>query len=159
MRVVMIRRTAKNLVLLSVLVFCGSAFALDHNDGKNSYEDIAAVEIPSVNPSKTIVGQDFSYPRGIPLIKAYSIEIAAGMQTALHKHSVPLFAHVVSGTLEVDYGSKGKRIIKAGTSYIEAMNWCHLGKAVGNQPVRVEGVYLGEVNPDHIQPESCLKPD
>lgn len=153
------KTAAKTTLLLFFVAYCGSAVALDHEDGKNSYEDITAVEIPSVDASKTILGQEFKYPSGIPLIKAYDIEIPAGSQTSLHKHSVPLFAHVISGELEVDYGSRGKRIIKAGTWYVEAMGWCHLGRAIGNQPVKIIGVYLGQVNPEQIKPENCAKPE
>ena len=159
MRFIMCKTAAKQTLFIVSVAFCGSAVALDHNDGKNPYEDITAVEISAVDTSRTIIGQDFKYPSGVPLIKAYAIEIPAGRQTALHKHLVPLFAHVISGELEVDYGSKGTRIIKAGTWYVEAMNWCHLGKAVGDQPVKVVGVYLGQIDPEQIKPENCAKPD
>ena len=85
--------------------------------------------------------------------------IPPGKQTSLHSHAIPLYAYIVSGELEVDYGSKGKRTFKAGTSYIEAINWCHIGKSMGGKPVRIIGVYLGQENPDQIAPTDCKKAD
>lgn len=159
MQSVIYKTGIKSSLFSLILMLSMSVFALDHNDGKQLYEDITAVEIPNITPSKTILGQDFKYPAGVPLIKAYNIEIPPGKQTTLHKHAVPLYAYIVSGDLEVDYGSKGKRVFKAGTSYVEAINWCHLGKTIGNQPVKVIGIYLAQVNPDQVKPETCAKPD
>jgi quercetin dioxygenase-like cupin family protein len=105
------------------------------------------------------LGQDFKYPTGQPLIKAFLIDIPVGKQTSLHKHAVPLFVYVLSGELEVDYGSKGKKTFKSGTSYVEAIDWCHLGKASGKLPVKIIGVYLGQEKPDQIKPEACTKPN
>jgi len=147
----------KLLFLTSVAVFSSHAAALTHVDGSNPYEDIEASIIPIEQAPKTILGQDFKYPAGQPLIKAFDILIPAGKQTSIHKHAIPLFIYVVSGDLEVDYGSKGKKIFKPGTSYIEAIEWCHVGKVAGKNPVKIIGIYLGEQNPDQIKPESCAK--
>lgn len=135
------------------------SLALTHVDGAVAYEDIEATEILIAQSPKTILGQDFKYPTGQPLIKAFLIDIPVGKQTSLHKHAVPLFVYVLSGELEVDYGSKGKKTFKSGTSYVEAIEWCHLGKASGKLPVKIIGVYLGQEKPDQIKPESCTKPN
>jgi len=146
------------LLFLSVAgLFVSHVLALTHLDGSVPYEDISAVVIPLEQSPKTILGQDFKYPAGQPLIKAFNIDIPVGKKTALHKHAIPLFVYVVSGELEVDYGSKGKKMFKPGTSFIEAIEWCHFGRAVGKKPVKIIGVYLGEQNPDQIKPESCSK--
>ncbi len=135
------------------------SLALTHVDGAVAYEDIEATEILIAQSPKTILGQDFKYPTGQPLIKAFLIDIPVGKQTSLHKHAVPLFVYVLSGELEVDYGSKGKKTFKSGTSYVEAIEWCHLGKASGKLPVKIIGVYLGQEKPDQIKPEACTKPN
>ncbi len=109
--------------------------------------------------AKTIIGQDFRYPSGSPQIQAFEIEIPPGQQTTLHRHAIPLFAYIASGDLELDYGSKGKRIVRAGSSFVEAINWCHFGKPLGNQSVRIIAVYLGQKNPDLAISEDCTKPD
>ena len=145
--------------VLSMGMTATQSLAVTHVDGAVAYEDIEATEILIAQSPKTILGQDFKYPAGQPLIKAFLIDIPVGKQTALHKHAVPLFVYVVSGELEVDYGSKGKKTFKAGTSYVEAIEWCHIGKASGKLPVKISGVYLGQEKPDQIKPESCTKPN
>jgi mannose-6-phosphate isomerase-like protein (cupin superfamily) len=144
---------------VGLLVIGINAFALTHIDGQVAYEDIDATPIVITGAPKTTLGQDFKYPAGQPLIKAFNIDIPVGKQTSLHKHFVPLFVYIVSGDLEVDYGSKGKKIYKAGTSYVEAIDWCHIGKAAGKAPVKIIGVYLGEQTPDQIKPDTCAKPN
>lgn len=136
-----------------------NAFALTHLDGRVPYEDIEATPITIVGAPKTTLGQDFKYPSGQPLIEAFNIEIPVGKQTDLHKHLVPLYIYIVSGDLEVDYGSKGKKIYKPGTSYVEAIDWCHIGMVAGKLPVKVIGIYLGEKTPDQIKPVPCAKPN
>lgn len=131
------------------------AVALDHNDGKVPTENISSIAIKMPFPSTTILGQDFSYPSGVPLIEAFSIEIPPGKQTPLHKHAIPMYAYITAGELEVDYGSKGKRTLKVGTAFVEAINWCHFGRAVGTEPVKILAVYLGQREPNQIQPEIC----
>ena len=139
---------------LIIMLAIPSAFALETNKAQ---EGITAKPIPLQSESKTVIGQDLKYPKGTPMIKAFEIEIPVGQQTTLHRHAIPLFAYIVSGELEVDYGSKGKRMIKAGTSFMEAIDWCHYGKAVGNQPVKIIGVYLGQQKPDTALSEDCKK--
>jgi quercetin dioxygenase-like cupin family protein len=136
-----------------------NTYALTHVDGPVAYEDIEATPIVIAGAPKTTLGQDFKYPAGKPLIKAFNIEIPVGKQTSLHKHLIPLFVYVVSGDLEVDYGSKGKKTYKAGASFVEAIDWCHFGKVAGKVPVKIIGVYLGEQVPDQIKPDDCAKPN
>lgn len=148
-------------VALSVvaLLMSSQAVALDHNDGKVQSENTSSIGIKMPFPSKTILGQDFSYPTGVPLIEAFTIEIPPGGQTPLHKHSIPMYAYITAGELEVDYGSKGKRTIKAGAAFVEAINWCHFGRAVGDEPVKILAVYIGQREQNQIQPETCTSAD
>lgn len=152
-------KLSKLLFTVGLLLIGINAFALTHIDGQVPYEDIDATPIVITGAPKTTLGQDFKYPAGQPLIKAFNIDIPVGKKTSLHKHLIPLFVYVVSGDLEVDYGSKGKKTYKAGTSYVEAIDWCHLGKAAGKAPVKIIGVYLGEQTPDQIKPDTCAKPN
>ena len=149
----------KKVIATTLVLISANALALTHLDGKVAYEDIEASTITIVGAPKTTLGQDFKYPSGQPLIEAFNIEIPVGKQTDLHKHLVPLYIYIVSGDLEVDYGSKGKKIYKPGTSYVEAIDWCHIGKVSGKAPVKVIGVYLGEKTPDQIKPVPCAKPN
>lgn len=147
--------------LIAIALFTASAnvLAVSHVGGEVPYENIEATVIPLVDGPKTILEQSFKYPSGTPLINAFNINIPVGKKTSLHKHAVPLFVYVVSGEMIVDYGSKGKRTFKAGAAYIEAIEWCHIAQAVGNQPAKIIGVYLGQEKPDQIKPETCSKPN
>jgi quercetin dioxygenase-like cupin family protein len=148
------------LIVASFILVSGPIYAQQKSvQGSVAYEQVTAKPILLEQGPKTIIGQDFKYPSGTPLIKAFDITIPPGKQTSLHSHAIPLYAYVISGELEVDYGSKGKRVFKAGSSYIEAINWCHSGKSLGGKPARLIGVYLGQENPDQIAPIDCKKPD
>ena len=153
-------RTSSRLLgslVLFVIALAGPApaLALDYQAGSDPYQDIRAVPIPVELPSKTVLGQDFKFPAGVPLVKAFNITIEPGKKTALHKHAIPLLAYIVSGKLGVDYGSRGERSFSPGEAYIEAIEWCHIGYAIGDEPVEVLGFYLGQQNPDQIKPEPC----
>jgi quercetin dioxygenase-like cupin family protein len=131
------------------------AEAIDHQPGPNPYQDIHALPIPMEQPSTTVLGQAYTFPSGTPLIKVFRITIAPGMKTAPHQHAIPLLAYVLSGELGVDYGSRGKRTFSAGQSYVEAIEWCHVGYGVGDEAVEILGIYLGQQDPDQIKPEPC----
>ena len=147
------------LLAIALLTLTANVMAVSHVSGGVPYENIEATVIPLVDGPKTILGQSFKYPSGTPLINAFNIDIPVGKKTSLHKHAVPLFVYVVSGEMIVDYGSKGKRTFKAGAAYIEAIEWCHIAQAVGNQSTKIIGVYLGQEKPDQIKPETCTKPN
>ncbi|MEE3329797.1 MAG: cupin domain-containing protein [Myxococcota bacterium] len=132
-----------------------AASAIDHQSGTAPYQAISAVAIPIEEASKTVLGQTYAFPAGTPLIKIFKITIEPGMKTGPHKHEIPLLAYVLSGELGVDYGSRGKRSFAAGQSYIEAIDWCHVGYAAGDEAVEILGVYLGQQEPDQIKPERC----
>ena len=145
------------VVLLTAGLFLhGNAWASE--ESAKVFKTIRVKPIPMEN-AKTIIGQDFLYPGGTPQIQVFEIEIPPGQQTTLHRHAIPLFAYIASGDLELDYGSKGKKIVRSGSSFVEAINWCHFGKPLGNQSVRIIAVYLGQKNPDLAISEDCTKPD
>jgi quercetin dioxygenase-like cupin family protein len=145
------------VVLLTAGLFLyGNAWASE--ESAKASKTIRVKPIPMEN-AKTIIGQDFLYPGGTPQIQVFEIEIPPGQQTTLHRHAIPLFAYIASGDLELDYGSKGKKIVRSGSSFVEAINWCHFGKPLGNQSVRIIAVYLGQKNPDLAISEDCTKPD
>jgi quercetin dioxygenase-like cupin family protein len=144
------------IVLTAGLIIQGNGWASE--EAIKSLNTIRIKPIP-MESAKTILGQDFRYPSGAPQIQAFEIEIPPGQQTTLHRHGIPLFAYIASGNLELDYGSKGRRIVRAGSSFVEAIHWCHFGRPLGNQSVRIIGVYLGQKNPDLAISEDCIKPD
>ena len=142
-------------LIISFTILAATASALDHQSGPNPYQDIQAIPVPMELPSETVLGQAYTFPLGTPLIKAFKITIAPGMKTAAHKHAIPLLAYVLSGKLGVDYGSRGEHAFSPGQAYVEAIDWCHVGYAVGEEKVEILGIYLGQQSPDQIKPEPC----
>jgi quercetin dioxygenase-like cupin family protein len=144
----------KSLSYVCAVLASASLFAAP---GHSNYEGVEATPVPLLGGGKTILDQTYAYPTGVPLIKSYSVTIAAGKATDVHAHAVPVLAYVVSGQMEVDYGSKGKRTIKAGESYVEAINWCHQARAAGGKPVRILVSYLGQADADNMKSTVCAK--
>ncbi len=107
------------------------------------HKDITATAIELGNPSESVIGQGLAYPKGKPVFKAVKIIIPPGKATILHLHEVSIFAYVLAGTLEVDYGSKGKKRFGPGQGFLEAVRWCHKGRAVGEAPAVLLALYLG----------------
>ena len=56
---------------------------------------------------------------------------------------MPLFVYILEGEVTVDYGEKGVKVIKAGESMLEAMDWAHNGMNKTDKPLRILAVYMG----------------
>ncbi len=154
-------KTAVAVVGAALLLLFASAqvVAIGEPAASEAYENITAVPIPMASSTQTIIGQDFVYPTGSPLIKGYLIDIPVDKETSLHLHTIPLLGYVVSGTLEVDYGSKGKFVIEAGNAFVEAIEWCHIGRVVGDEPVKVMAFYLSQTTPETPLAPVCDAPN
>ena len=126
--------------------------------GSVSYEGISATPIPIENRSATVLGQSYQFPEGVPALYAYNIVIKPGQKTGWHKHAVPLYAYILSGSLTVDYGSKGSRVFEKGMSYIEAIDWCHRGYVSGDEEAVIFGMYMAQVDPNEVKPIPCDGP-
>lgn len=133
------------------------ALALDANTF--DYEHITATPVEIEQRSKTVLGQSYDYPKGVPALYPYNIIIKPGQKTSWHKHAVPLYVKVISGSLSVDYGSKGKRTFTKGMSYVEALDWCHQGYSTNNQETVVFGLYIAEQKPNRVKPIDCSGPE
>lgn len=149
-----LNQTLKAIAAASALIGSLTVIAAPTHE---KYEGIEATPMPYLGEGKTIVGQDFNYPTGTPRIQSYMVVISPKKGTDIHSHRVPVIANVISGQMEVDYGSKGKKIVKAGDSYVEAINWCHQATAVGGKPVKVQVTYLGQEGTDTSKPVVCDK--
>jgi len=94
--------------------------------------------------SRTVIGEQIHYPGGGPAsIKAMVVVLPPGGSTTWHKHGVPLYAYILSGDLDVDYGQAGHRIYHPGDSFMEAMDTFHQGHNSGHEIVRILAVFMG----------------
>ncbi|MDP6171376.1 MAG: cupin domain-containing protein [Prochlorococcus sp.] len=123
-----------------------------------TYEHISAEPMKIEQRSRTVLGQSYNYPKGIPALYAYSIRIKPGQKTDWHKHEIPFFASIISGSLIVDYGSKGKRTFEKGMSFVEAIDWCHQGYSASNKETVIFGLYLAQLRPNQVKPVACDGP-
>jgi quercetin dioxygenase-like cupin family protein len=135
--------------------FFSPAVAADDYMRGLSNDRISVQSLLPLMPSKTIIGQDYAYPKGTPLLESYLIEIPPGQKTAIHLHQVPLLAYVLSGKLETNYGSRGTKVSVAGDLFVEAIEWCHFGQTVGSQPVRILAIYLNSVGSAQKKSVDC----
>lgn len=105
-------------------------------------EDVSSFTI--LDTGKTVIGQDISYPSGLPQIVSKIVTIPVGAETGTHIHEYPMFAYVLEGEIIVDYGDEGIKTFAKGDSLIEAINFDHNGKNIGNEPAEILVVLMGE---------------
>jgi len=129
-----------SIIVLIIFSQSGPSYAIQ----EPRYEDIKQPPERLLETGKTVVGQPIKYPSdGVPKITALIVTVAPGEQTVVHKHPVPLFGYVISGEIEVEYEGKGTKRYAAGHAFMEAIDWWHKGKNVGDVPARILIVYLG----------------
>lgn len=142
--------------VLGLFIWAISAGAQAHD--AEVYANIIVKPIEIHEQSATATGDKYRYPSGEPVLLAYRIVLKPGTKTSWHKHSVPLFAYVMSGALEIDYGSKGIKKFEKGEGFVEALDWCHQGRNLGEEDVIVLGLYLAQDTPDSAKPANCDGP-
>ncbi len=125
------------VVLAALLALAGPSRAEDRVD------PYAALLTPLLEGSTDILGAPLAYPEGEAKVTSAIVTLPPGGETGWHSHDVPLFAYILEGALTVDYGDKGTRTYSAGDSVLEAMDWPHNGRNLGDVPVRLIAVYMG----------------
>ncbi len=110
----------------------------------------AAQEISSeiiLQTSKTVIGQEIQYPtENNPLIISKIVTIPVGVETVEHIHEFPLYAYIMEGDIRVEYKEVDKQeshTFGPGDSFIEAINVTHKGINVGDVPVKILVVSIG----------------
>ena len=127
------------IALLTLSTLIGTASIAHKYEG-----GITAEPISIQNKSTDILGNPFHYEKGTPSITPLNVTLGPLEETNWHKHNVPLWVYVTEGSFVVDYGSKGKKTIHKGMSYIEPMNWCHKG-INGHKESKAIIFYMGQV--------------
>lgn len=125
--------------------------AEDIEQAYRKHEQLVSVKALFAETPTSAVGESIVYPGGTPAnINAVLITIPPGEKTSWHRHGVPLFIYVMSGTLDVDYGDQGVRTFKAGEAFMEAMNHRHRGMNNGDEAVEVLAVYMGAKGTENV---------
>lgn len=124
------------LNLIGLLLMAPSAFAADYSSG------VTAKVL--IKTSVTGNGQKIVYPRTDKAeVTAMIADFAPGAETGWHKHPVPVYAYVVSGTLSVELEDGTQLSFGAGDAIIEVVNTLHNGINRGTVPVKLAVFYLG----------------
>ena len=103
---------------------------------------------------RTVIGQTITYPDGEPRVTGAIITMPAGTDTGRHIHAVPLFAYVLQGRIEVDYGPDGIRSYQAGDAFLEAYRTPHSGRTIGDETVRILAVFIGAQGMENTELQS-----
>ena len=89
------------------------------------------------------VGAPVRYPAGRAHVLSLVLTMVPGQETGWHRHDVPLYARMLDGEIEVDYGGGTVKRYRAGDTFLEAMDRYHNGRVVGDATVRILIVFMG----------------
>ena len=105
--------------------------------------------------STTISGQKIEYPKTDKAeMASILVEIQPGKENGHHMHSVPTYVHVLEGTMTVEFEDGARQTFQAGNGFLEAVNTVHSAKNLGELPLKLLVVFVGEEGkPNLIRPE------
>ncbi len=133
--------TRLSLATALLISGCGSALA--------AQAPKAALAVTSTSLLKTTTtwnGAPITYSKsGSPEIQSVVVEIPAGSATAWHLHPVNNIAYVLEGKVRLELENGTTQSFSAGESFAEVVNTWHRGTNLGEGPLRILVIYLGEV--------------
>jgi quercetin dioxygenase-like cupin family protein len=100
---------------------------------------------PLIQSTQSWNGTTIAYPAGQAQITGLMIEIAPGADTGWHQHPAPSFGVITQGMLEVTLRDGQVKRLQAGDALIEVVNKDHIGRNVGDIPVKLIVFYAGAV--------------
>jgi len=111
--------------------------------------------VPLLSTTTTASGQLIEYPKtDKPLVTMLMVEIPPGAETGWHKHPVPCYAYILSGSVTVELENGINYTLHAGQAFAETVNMMHNGKNTGTDPVKILMTATGEQKvPIVIRPE------
>lgn len=128
------RRSLAALTCSLLLPF--AALAADYNSG------VTAKVLQKTGVTNS--GQKISYPcTDKAEVTAMAVELAPGAETGWHKHTMPVHAYVLSGTLAVELEDGKTFSFTTGDVIIEVVDTLHNGRNRGTVPVKLAVFYLG----------------
>jgi len=123
---------------LALALVLGCCFPL------GAYEKGVQVQILLKSRTDSI-GRPHQYLRtDRPEVIAALVDIAPGAQTGWHLHWFPVYAYVLSGTLQVELEDGRTNVFKQGQVIVEVQKLSHNGRNIGPDPVRLIVFYTGE---------------
>lgn len=123
------------MAVAAALYFPLNALALDPS---------ATIKVtPLIKATHSWDNKPITYPKGQAEITGLIIEIAPGAETGWHQHPVPSFAMILQGTLEIKLRDGQVKRLQTGEAAIEVVDTDHVGRNIGNTPVKLVVFYAG----------------
>lgn len=92
----------------------------------------------------TALDQPITYPRkGAAEVTSTFVTLEPGQETGWRKHKVPVFVHVLEGTLSVEYDAGVTKQYGAGSTFMQAQGVWYDASNASDIPVRMLTVYFG----------------
>ncbi len=130
---------------LSLFLFVSSGLARS-----TGYDSAVRVKV-LLKSNKAENGQPIRYLKTKnPEITVLDVVLPPGTETGWHFHPVPVYAYVLSGTLEVKMAEGKPRRFKAGDVIIEPLNTPHDGLNTGETPAHLIVFYTGEAGKPYV---------
>jgi len=110
---------------------------------KSQYNNEIIVE-PLLKTDTTTIGQQIVYPDfNDAQVSILKITIEPGKSTGWHKHEIPVFAYILSGTLTVELENNKTIEYCANTSFSEVIHTLHNGTNKGTENVVLIAFFAG----------------
>lgn len=128
----------KAALFLALLLCIVTAVGAKDYQGRVSAEKILVTTAAGNGQKHTYLKTDQ------PEVTAMTVEIPPGAETGWHLHTVPVYAYVLAGVLDVEIADGKILIFRAGDAIVEVQNLGHNGRNRGNEPVKLVVFYTGE---------------
>lgn len=134
----MIRRMYDIALLIALLAGISTPAAAKDYTGRVSAEKILVTTTAGNGQKHTYLKTDR------PEVTAMTVEIPPGAETGWHLHTVPVYAYVLSGVLQIEIADGKTLTFKPGDAIVEVQNLGHNGVNRGAETVRLVVFYTGE---------------
>jgi quercetin dioxygenase-like cupin family protein len=127
----------KKIILLFVVIGVCSIANAQYNKG--------VILEPVLKTDTTSIGQKIIYPQfannEVSIVK---VTIPPGKSTGWHKHTFPVFAYVVQGTLTIEMEKNKTLRFSQNSAFSEVINTLHNGINNGKEDVILIAFFMGE---------------
>jgi len=136
------RKTGSFALKLSgicILFAIASSTLVCHAEPKPEKGYTSAIAItPLLVTGTTASGQPIAYPKtDSPEVRMLLVEIPAGAETGWHRHPMPAYAYVLSGSVTVELEDGKHYTFHAGEAFAETVGVLHNGKNTGTESARI----------------------
>lgn len=111
----------------------------------NAQYNAGVVIEPMLKTDTTSIGQKIHYPDfANDEVSIMKVTLPPGASTGWHKHSFPVFAFVLKGTLTIELGGGKTKTFEENSTFAEVIDTPHNGKNEGKDTVVLIAFFMGE---------------